>query len=84
MESLDEPSAALDPLKEAMIYENFKELCTDKIGGIITHRLVAAKLADKIFLMENGKIIEGGTHGELYNQGGKYYEMFASQANMYV
>lgn len=81
---LDEPSSALDPLKEAMMYEKFKELCTDKIGVIITHRVGAAKLADKIFLMENGKIIECGTHGELYNQGGKYHEMFTAQANMYV
>lgn len=81
---LDEPTSALDPLKEAMMYEQFKQLCIGKIGVIVTHRLGAAKLADKIFLMDNGKLIECGSHEDLYNQNGLYKKLFLSQASMYT
>jgi ABC-type multidrug transport system fused ATPase/permease subunit len=80
---LDEPASSLDPFKESQIYENFKRLCYDKIGIIITHRLGAATLADKILLMENGQIIEQGSHSELCAIKGNYWNMFKAQAGLY-
>ncbi len=80
---LDEPSSALDPVKEAEMYENFRRLCNGKTGIIITHRLGAASLADRIFLIEKGCIVEEGNHSELCNKKGKYWRMFEAQASMY-
>jgi ABC-type multidrug transport system fused ATPase/permease subunit len=80
---LDEPAAALDPFMEARLYENFKRLCHSKIGIIITHRLGAASLADRIILLEDGQIIEQGNHDELCALKGKYWDMFTAQANLY-
>ncbi len=80
---LDEPSSALDPVKEADMYENFRRLCDGKTGIIITHRLGAASLADRIFLIEKGRIVEEGNHSELCNKKGSYWRMFEAQASMY-
>jgi ATP-binding cassette subfamily B protein len=81
---LDEPSSALDPFKESRMYENFKNLCHNKTGIIITHRLSAASLADRIILIDNGQIIEQGSHNELYSKKGHYWEMYKAQANLYA
>lgn len=81
---LDEPTASIDPFKEELIYNEFKLLSKGKTSIVITHRLGAARLADKIIVMDKGKIIETGTHEELIRQNGKYMAMYKIQKNMYV
>ena len=80
---LDEPTAALDPLAEYEIYTQFNNMITDKCAVLITHRLSAVQLADKIAVFDNGSLIEYGTHRQLYNNGGIYTEMFDKQATFY-
>ena len=80
---LDEPSSALDPISEYSIYESMMSACKDKSVIFISHRLSSAVLADKIYLMENGEIIESGTHSELLAKNGKYTDMWNKQAEKY-
>lgn len=80
---LDEPTAALDPLAEYEIYTKFNELITDKAAVLITHRLSAVQLADKIAVFKDGSLIEYGIHKNLYADGGVYTEMFDKQARFY-
>ena len=80
---LDEPSSALDPLAEYAMYESMMKACKDKTVIFISHRLSSAVLADKVYLMENGEIIESGTHSELLQKGGKYTDMWNKQAEKY-
>ena len=61
----DEPTAALDPKTEHEIYQLFRPIATGKITLVINHRLALAKLVDRIFVLENGKIIETRTHERL-------------------
>jgi ATP-binding cassette subfamily B protein len=79
----DEPTGALDPKTEHEIYQLFGKIATDKIAVVISHRLALAKLADRIIVLENGKIIETGTHQELMARGGQYHLMFTRQASSY-
>jgi len=81
---LDEPTAALDPLYEAGIYRRFKEISSQVTSVIITHRLGAARIADRIFLMQDGSIIEQGSHDELMAMQGEYCRMYESQASWYL
>lgn len=81
---LDEPTAALDPNAEYEIYTKFHELIQGKTAVLITHRLSAVQLADVVAVFDNGKLSEYGTHRELYEQGGKYKEMYDKQAAFYV
>lgn len=80
---LDEPTAAIDPIKETRIYEKFAEISKGKTSIIVTHRLGSAKIADRIIVMDEGRIIESGTHEELLNSKGKYSLMYAAQAKWY-
>lgn len=80
---LDEPTAALDPNAEYEIYTQFSNIITDKCAIFITHRLSAAWLADKVAVFSDGKVVEYGTHKELYANGGIYTEMFDKQAKFY-
>jgi len=80
---LDEPSSALDPIAEYNMYENMMKLSENKAVIFISHRLSSARLADKIYMLENGSIIEQGTHRELMELGGQYAEMFDLQAQNY-
>ena len=80
---LDEPTAALDPRAEYEIYTKFNEMITNKSAILITHRLSAVQLADKIAVFDNGQVAEYGTHEELYAKGGIYTEMFDKQAQFY-
>lgn len=80
---LDEPSSALDPLSEYAMYESMMEACKNKTVIFISHRLSSAVLTDKVYLMENGEIIESGTHSELLKKGGKYTDMWNKQAEKY-
>ncbi len=80
---LDEPTAALDPNAEYEIYTQFNRMITDKCAVLITHRLSAVQLADKVAVFEEGHVVEYGTHKELYAKGGLYTEMFDKQAQFY-
>lgn len=80
---LDEPTASLDPIAEYEIYTQFKRMIQDKCAILITHRLSAVKLADKIAVFDDGQVVEYGTHQELYDKGGIYREMFDKQAQFY-
>ena len=82
---LDEPSSSLDPIAEADIYEKMMKLNKFKSLIFISHRLSTTKLADFIYLFDQGKIIEKGTHEELMNiDNGIYKNMFNVQAKEYV
>jgi len=81
---LDEPSSALDPIAEYKMYENMMKACENRSVIFISHRLSSAVLADRIYLLENGEIIEEGTHHELMQKAGKYAEIFTLQAKYYV
>ena len=81
---LDEPTAALDPNAEYEIYTQFHNMIKDKTAILVTHRLSAVQLADKVAVFDDGQIIEYGTHSELYSKGGKYREMFDKQSEFYV
>lgn len=81
---LDEPSSALDPLREAELYDTFQKLCQNKIGIIITHRLGMCTFADKILVMDDGEIVEYGTKDELLMKNGIYARMYRSQQQLYT
>ena len=80
---LDEPTSALDPMAEAKLYEDFSSLAGDRTCILISHRLGATKLADRILVFRDGHIIEEGTHEGLIAQGGYYKQMYAAQAQWY-
>ena len=81
---MDEPTAALDPLAEKRLYQSLNEMIEDKMGVYISHRLSSTRFCDYIYLFDTGKIIEEGTHDELMNYKGDYYDMFQLQAQYYV
>ena len=81
---LDEPTAALDALKEHQLYEKFSELTKDKTVVFISHRFSTVRMADVIVVIENGEAIEVGPHEELLALNGKYAKMFLTQAARYV
>ncbi len=80
---LDEPTATLDALAEAKIYEQFNNLTKNKTSIFISHRLTSTKFCDRIVLLEGGKIKECGTHDELIKLKGIYYRMFIEQGKYY-
>lgn len=80
---LDEPTSALDPMSEAELYRNFSELAGDRTCILISHRLGATKLANRILVFRDGRIIEEGTHDSLIAQNGYYKQMYAAQAQWY-
>lgn len=81
---LDEPSSALDPIAEYKMYESMLMACKDKSIIFISHRLSSAVLADRIYMLEDGQIVEAGSHAELMELNGKYARMFQCQAESYA
>ena len=80
---MDEPTAALDALAEAEIYEDFDELVKGKTSVYISHRLASTKFCDKIALFDNDGLREYGNHKELMEKRGEYYRMFTIQGKYY-
>lgn len=80
---MDEPTAALSPKAEALLYENYQALMNEKTTLFISHRLGATKLADTILVIDKGVVKESGSRDELIGMGGLYCEMFNSQKEWY-
>jgi ATP-binding cassette subfamily B protein len=80
---LDEPTSALDARSEAEVFEQFRQLIQGKTAILISHRLSTVKMVDRIFVLENGRIVESGSHEELLSLGGTYARLFAIQAKYY-
>ncbi|MGI6704720.1 MAG: ABC transporter ATP-binding protein [Clostridia bacterium] len=81
---LDEPTAALDPISESRLYEEFEEISRDKATLFISHRLGSTKLADEILVIGDGRVVEKGSHQELMEAGGVYAEMYEKQRSWYL
>lgn len=80
---LDEPSAALDPEAEFKIFSVLNSLPDDKTVVFVSHRLSNVRIAEKIIVLENGKIIENGSHRELIKKRGRYFELYKYQISKY-
>jgi len=80
---LDEPTAALDARAEAEVFTRFKSLAEGTTAVLISHRFSTVRMADRIVVVEGGKVLENGTHAELMARGGRYAELFELQAAGY-
>lgn len=80
---LDEPTSALDAEAEFEVMEQFRQLTRDRTAILISHRLSTVKLADRILVLQGGRITESGSHEELMTLRGTYYQMFETQAQQY-
>ena len=80
---LDEPTAALDPIAENKLYENYHDITNKKTSVFISHRLASTRFCDRIILINSGTIEEIGTHTELLQNKGFYYTLFETQAKYY-
>jgi ATP-binding cassette subfamily B protein len=81
---LDEPTSALDPIAERKLYEKYNELTKNKTVFFISHRLASTRFCDRVIYMENGQILEMGTHDELMKNKKDYYNMFKIQSSYYL
>jgi ATP-binding cassette subfamily B protein len=80
---LDEPTASLDARSEYEVFQRFAELTEGKMALLISHRFSTVRMADRIVVLENGRIVEQGSHQRLMALGGRYSGMFELQASSY-
>jgi ATP-binding cassette subfamily B protein len=80
---LDEPTAAMDARAEAEVFEHFRQLAAGRITILISHRFSTVRMADRIAVLDQGRVIEQGSHAELLHQGGHYAQLFTLQARGY-
>ncbi|HEX6925851.1 MAG TPA: ABC transporter ATP-binding protein [Longimicrobiaceae bacterium] len=80
---LDEPTAALDARAEYEVFQRFADLTAGKIAILISHRFSTVRMADRILVLEDGRVLEEGSHAELLALGGRYAELFTLQAAGY-
>ena len=79
----DEPTAAIDPIAERSVIASFLDMTAGKTSVFITHRIGAARLADRIVVLKNGRIAEIGTHEALLEAGGEYARLWSAQSKLY-
>ena len=80
---VDEPTSALDALAEAELFENLRGLVQGRSTVLISHRFSTVRMADRIYVIDDGRILESGSHEELMLLGGKYASLFRLQAAPY-
>jgi ATP-binding cassette subfamily B protein len=80
---LDEPTAAMDARAESLVFERFRQLGRDRMTILISHRFSTVRIADQIAVLENGRVIESGSHEQLMARAGHYAALFALQARGY-
>ena len=80
---LDEPTSAMDAKAEYEVFKKFHELAKGRTAILISHRLSTVKMADHIYVVEDGKLIESGTHNDLVYRGGRYADLYETQAQYY-
>jgi ATP-binding cassette subfamily B protein len=80
---LDEPTSAMDAKAEAELFERFHELAQGRTAILISHRLSTVKMADRIFVVDRGQVVEQGTHDDLMGRQGLYASLFLTQAQHY-
>lgn len=81
---LDEPTSAIDPLEETKLYEKFAELAQGRTALLVTHRIGLTKIADRIMVMDQGKLVQMGTYNELAEADGKFRELLQAQRKWYM
>jgi ATP-binding cassette, subfamily B, bacterial len=81
---LDEPTSALDPVAEWNVFEHIRELAEGRAVVLISHRFSTVRSADRIHILDEGRIVESGTHEELIALGGRYARMYEVQARAYT
>jgi ATP-binding cassette subfamily B protein len=80
---LDEPTSSLDPLAEAEVFRQFRQLIDGRSAILISHRFSTVQLADRIYVLERGGVVEHGTHRELLARNGHYARLYRAQAQYY-
>lgn len=80
---LDEPTASLDPIAESEVYRSINNITENRTAVFVSHRLSCSMFVDRVLVLDGGRIVESGSHDELMKKGGKYCEMFTSQAQWY-
>ena len=80
---LDEPTAALDPIAEDRIYQQYHAMTRGRTSVFISHRLASTRFCDRILMLQNGRIAEDGTHEALMKAKGPYAELFEVQSRYY-
>ena len=80
---LDEPTAAIDPIKEDSYYSLFQQELKDKTAILVTHHLASVKIADRIIYLKDGRIKEEGSFDKLMSMKGEFYKLYSTQANKY-
>ena len=81
---MDEPTSAIDPVEESRLFEKIYEYSREKTAIIVTHRMALAKLADRVLVMKNGKIVQDGTHEQLMQKEGEYKKLYQMQMKWYM
>jgi ATP-binding cassette, subfamily B, bacterial len=80
---LDEPTSSLDPKAEAEVFEKFRQLIGGRSAILISHRLSTVRMADRIYVLADGRIVESGTHDQLVGRDNTYAHLFEMQARHY-